>query len=412
MTRTVRLGSLFSGIGGLEEGIRLGLAAEGLASRVVWQVERDDFCRAVLAKHYPGVDRSVTDVCEAGRENLRAVDVVVGGFPCQDVSSAGLGAGLDGERSGLWYQYLRIVGELRPPIVVVENVASGARRWLCAVREGLQALGYRTRALGVAAADVGAPHRRARIFVVAHAERLELRLQQGGRSRTRGSGETESGAARADVADPDRVRREGLRSGGLLDGVGEALGHDAHRRGGQGSFPFCCDEPLGDAGRERLEIESVERSDEGSQRASAERASLLGDAGREGRPRPDGVGLRDEEQGAAPEPGRRDGEAQRGLGRGAHGLPGWLDRRPGAAEAPPEAQAGEDANRPRLDPAWPAGRGADQRPEEPPRTVAERQPNRRPRLRALGNAVVPQQAAVPGRVVGRILKSGLSTVDC
>lgn len=167
----LRCGSLFSGVGLFE----LGLIWSGLVSDVAWQVEIDPWCRSVLAARYPGADRSVSDVSLAGSSNLASVDLICGGFPCQDVSGAGLGAGLDGARSGLWYEYLRILGELRPSLVIVENVASGKGRWLCAVRSGLHALGYRTRAVQVSAADVGLPHRRERIFVVAYAnsERLD-----------------------------------------------------------------------------------------------------------------------------------------------------------------------------------------------------------------------------------------------
>lgn len=163
----LRCGSLFSGVGLFE----LGLAWSGLVSEVAWQVEIDSWCRSVLAARYPGADRSVSDVSLAGAANLASVDLICGGFPCQDVSGAGLGAGLGGARSGLWYQFRRILGEMRPRIAIVENVASGKGRWLCAVRSGLHALGYRTRAIQVSAADVGLPHRRERVFVVAYAER-------------------------------------------------------------------------------------------------------------------------------------------------------------------------------------------------------------------------------------------------
>ena len=100
-SRRVKFGSLFSGIGGLE----LGLERAGLATSIAWQVENDAKCRDVLAKHWPHVDRSITDVRSATSRNLAHVDGVCGGFPCQDVSSAGLGAGLDGERSGLWREF-------------------------------------------------------------------------------------------------------------------------------------------------------------------------------------------------------------------------------------------------------------------------------------------------------------------
>ncbi len=129
----LRMGSLFSGVGGLE----LGLEQAGVGE-IEWQVEIDAWCRAVLARRWPHANRSVVDVCKAGRATLPSVDLICGGFPCQDVSSAGLGEGLEGARSGLWYEYRRIVTELRPRCVVVENVASGKGRWLCEVLGDLQ----------------------------------------------------------------------------------------------------------------------------------------------------------------------------------------------------------------------------------------------------------------------------------
>jgi len=158
------IGSLFSGIGGLE----LGLERAGVG-RVVWQCEIDPFCRAVLAKHWPNVTR-FEDVSRP--RNWPAVDLICGGFPCQDVSAAGKRAGLAGARSGLWWMFAAVVAQVAPTWVVVENVASGVRLWLPAVRRHLCELGYRTRAFQLAAADVGAPHERRRVFVVAHASGL------------------------------------------------------------------------------------------------------------------------------------------------------------------------------------------------------------------------------------------------
>lgn len=152
------IGSLFSGIGGLE----LGLERAGVG-RTVWQVESDSYCRAVLARHWPNAVR-YTDVRTA--RDLPAVDVICGGFPCQDVSGAGKRVGLEGARSGLWYEFARIVAESNPRFVVVENVASGKGRWLPQVRAQLCELGYGTRAIALSAADVGAPHLRRRVFVV------------------------------------------------------------------------------------------------------------------------------------------------------------------------------------------------------------------------------------------------------
>ncbi len=167
----MRIGSLFSGIGGLE----LGLEWSGLG-HTVWQVEQSEFCRRVLERHWPSVER-FTDVCEVGAAELAPVDLICGGFPCQDISSAGKGAGLAGERSGLWYQFARIVEELSPRWVVVENVSSGARKWVDAVGSQLGFLGYETLPIPLSAADVGAPHLRRRVFIVAHSYGKSVRQQ-------------------------------------------------------------------------------------------------------------------------------------------------------------------------------------------------------------------------------------------
>lgn len=173
MTRTI--GSLFAGIGGLE----LGLERAGVG-HTSWQVEIDPFCKSVLSRHWPQVTR-YEDVKSVGAHNLARVDVLCGGFPCQDVSSAGKRAGVkEGTRSGLWFEYRRIISELRPEWVIVENVASGAKLWLPTVRRDLHVLGYDSAAIALSAADVGAPHLRRRIFVLAHTERFFLREQSGG----------------------------------------------------------------------------------------------------------------------------------------------------------------------------------------------------------------------------------------
>lgn len=160
------IGSLFSGLGGLE----LGLEWAGLGP-VQWQVEIDPFCREVLAKHWPNA-RRFADVKAVGLDTLGRVDIVCGGFPCQDVSLAGKGKGLDGDRSGLWFEQLRIIEELRPSVVVAENVPGLLRRGLDVVVEGLCGLGYAVEGTRLRAGDVGAPHRRERLFIVAYARGL------------------------------------------------------------------------------------------------------------------------------------------------------------------------------------------------------------------------------------------------
>lgn len=221
------IGSLFSGIGGLE----LGLEWAGLGP-VVWQVEMDPFCRRVLERHWPDADRSVTDVREAGRATLAPVDLVCGGFPCQDVSGAGKGAGLTGSRSGLWYEFARVVGELRPAWVVVENVSSGARRWVDDVVCGLVEFGYDALPIPLSAEDVGAWHRRKRVFIVAHSQRQPIR-QQSRRIEGQGgaAGKTKPWQDIGWSAEPDVVR--------VVHGV--PLGSHRRRALGNAVVPQCAE---------------------------------------------------------------------------------------------------------------------------------------------------------------------------
>jgi DNA (cytosine-5)-methyltransferase 1 len=112
------------------------------------------------------------DVRSLTAERLRAdgiePDVICGGFPCQDVSVAGNGAGLDGERSGLWFEYARLVGEVRPSYVIVENVAALLVRGIERVLGSLAALGYDAEWHCIPASFLGAPHRRDRLWLVAY----------------------------------------------------------------------------------------------------------------------------------------------------------------------------------------------------------------------------------------------------
>jgi DNA (cytosine-5)-methyltransferase 1 len=204
-TAKLRIGSLFSGIGGLE----LGLERAGVG-HVVFQCEIDPFCRQVLAKHWPNVER-FEDVTQP--RDWPEVDLICGGFPCQDVSAAGLGAGLAGARSGLWRYFADIVARVQPWIVVVENVASGKSRWLRQVRHDLHVRGYGTAAYAVSAADVGAPHLRRRVFVVANRDQAR-REGAGPEAHAEGCGPA-AGTWWASEPDVARVVH-GLRGG--LDG--------------------------------------------------------------------------------------------------------------------------------------------------------------------------------------------------
>jgi len=157
---------LFSGIGGFS----LGLERAGM--RTVAFCEIDPKCREVLAERWPAVPR-YDDIRSLTGDRLRtdgiAVDAICGGFPCQDISLAGKGAGLAGERSGLWFDYARIIGELRPRYVIVENVAALLGRGLDRVLGDLAALGFDAEWHCIPASALGARHRRDRLWIVAHA---------------------------------------------------------------------------------------------------------------------------------------------------------------------------------------------------------------------------------------------------
>lgn len=159
---TLTVGSLFSGIGGLD----LGFERAGMT--VAWQCEIDKAASTVLARHWPDVP-NMGDVRDVGH-GTPSVDVVVGGFPCQDVSVAGRRAGLDGERSGLWFEFRRIVGDLRPRWVVVENVpgllSSNGGRDFAVILRGLVECGYGVAWRVLDAQYFGVAQRRRRVFLV------------------------------------------------------------------------------------------------------------------------------------------------------------------------------------------------------------------------------------------------------
>lgn len=155
-------GSLFAGIGGIDLGLdRAGMHCE-------WQVEISPFCRKVLAKHWPDV-RRYNDVRECGKYNLAPVDFIAGGFPCQGISKCNKdGQGLQDSRSGLWYEYQRIIAEMRPRWVLIENVRNIFNRGFENVLAGLWEIGYDAEWSIVPACVFGAAHTRERMFIVAY----------------------------------------------------------------------------------------------------------------------------------------------------------------------------------------------------------------------------------------------------
>ena len=158
------VGSLFSGIGGFD----LGLERAGW--RVIWQVEHDVFRQSRLKRHWPHVElrgdiRTETD-------GLAKPDLICGGFPCQDLSTAGNREGLAGERSGLWFEYLRVVQELRPTWILIENVpgllSSHEGRDFEVVVSGLTQCGYGVAWRVLDSQYFGVAQRRRRVFVICY----------------------------------------------------------------------------------------------------------------------------------------------------------------------------------------------------------------------------------------------------
>ena len=161
----MRIGSLCSGYGGLDEGVRLVFPEASIA----WFCEYDRDPATILAHHWPDVPNH-HDVTTTDWAAVEPVDILTAGFPCQDLSYAGKGAGItEGTRSGLWYDVAHAVGVLRPRLVVLENVSAivARRPGLDVVLGSLAELGFDAEWVCVRASDVGAPHRRERWFCIA-----------------------------------------------------------------------------------------------------------------------------------------------------------------------------------------------------------------------------------------------------
>jgi DNA (cytosine-5)-methyltransferase 1 len=160
---TLRMIDTFSGIGGFS------LAARWLGGiETVQFVEREPFCHRILSKHFPGVPIH-DDICTYAPA-AGAADLIVGGFPCQDISQAGKGAGLAGSRSGLFYELLRVVRLVGPRYIVLENVAAITYRGMDDVLGALAEAGYDAEWACIPAAAVGACHQRDRWWCIAYAQ--------------------------------------------------------------------------------------------------------------------------------------------------------------------------------------------------------------------------------------------------
>jgi len=311
------------------------LAAEWAGIETVAFCEIEPYCQQVLMKHWPDVP-IYNDVRELTRERLeqdgvigngRTIDLICGGYPCQPFSVAGKRRGTKDDRH-LWPEMFRLVRELRPTWVLGENVAGHVSLGLDDVLSDLESAGYKTRAFIIPAAAVGAPHRRDRVFVVAYSEGEQDRRGEQPRIQS------DIGANGQNVAD---TASEGL-SQRRQSGFAKA---EKETETGMESKPQRCGENVANpysAGREKCDITSC--STELGQYSRCIDEKWIQSLTRATQPRLGGV---------------------------LDGISDWLD---GCR--------------------WPAPLGRDQYDWEPPRVVVGSR-NRASRLKALGNAVVPQQ---------------------
>ena len=174
----IKMGSLFSGIGGFELGAQMAFDEAGIAHQTLWQVEQNKFCQKVLAKHWPD-SKIYDDVRAITIDNVDPVDVLMAGFPCQDISTAGLKRGIyEGEKSSLWWEVWRLTCELRPRVLVLENVANIVRLGGADVLGSLASIGYDAEWSIISAKQFGAPHLRERWFCVAYPNEVGLQKKR------------------------------------------------------------------------------------------------------------------------------------------------------------------------------------------------------------------------------------------
>jgi DNA (cytosine-5)-methyltransferase 1 len=160
---TLRIGSLCTGYGGLDMAVR-----SVFDGSLVWCADNDKHAAVVMDAQYPDVP-NLGDLTRLDWQTVESVDVIAAGFPCQDISYSGRGAGIEkGAKSGIWKNIVTGIRVLRPQLVVVENVAAIRRRGLDRVLGDLAEMGYYSVWTSVRASDIGAPHRRERVFILGY----------------------------------------------------------------------------------------------------------------------------------------------------------------------------------------------------------------------------------------------------
>jgi DNA (cytosine-5)-methyltransferase 1 len=404
---TLRELHLFAGAGGGLLGSLL------LGHRPVCAVEIDPYCRRVLAARrdeglLPAELEIHDDVTTFDGHAWRGrVDLVAGGFPCQDISVAGKGAGLDGKRSGLFFELLRVVREVRPRWVYLENVPAITSRGLDRVLGALAELGFDAEWCVLSAADAGAPHLRKRWWCLARMVDADAG-QRGGAEHALCAGRDAADHGRADVPDAISRKREQRHDGALLQrrvdkaeqarmgcsgcdvpdaasgqGDGQRRGELACASGARGcgdaaAGAGCQDDPDADSRRQQVGgssalhrgSDALRRDADGLRKAGRGSWSDAADAHDAGRGEPRNAVAAPAQHAAAECGGGR--AAERRLGGAADGMARWLDQTAAGY------WAGDWETQPRL---------------------AQGQANRVARLRALGNGQVPQTAAMAFQIL-------------
>ena len=400
--------ALFAGVGGLELGLQVAL---GDAYRCVCYVEREAYAASTLVARMEDktLDRAPVwdDVSSFDGKAWRGkVDLISGGFPCQDISVAGKGEGIkEGTRSGLWGEFARIIREVRPRLVFVENVSALLARGVDRVLGDLAEMGFDAEWGSVRAADVGAPHRRERIFILAQ-DTAGVGWRRRGDGDSGGSGrKIQIAGLCGGLAEPEaggqRVVRKLSRRDGQLDGNHEELDDSPSAR-----------QPRKGRSEESSTVRDEARSGE-SDRRRGEVADTEGDHGRT-RERGEEEGTRERgerRRGSSVRDGElADADCSRTSQRRGDSRMGWIGQPfpPGPADREawerilavyPElapAVVAEPTNRKNRQVGISSRFGYASGAEIEPAVcrVADGMAYRVDRLRACGNGVVPLQAAV------------------
>lgn len=352
--------SLFSGIGGID------LAFTWAGFNIIAQVEIDKYCRRVLAKHAPRYwpdAFQLEDIKNASKENLPRSDVLFGGFPCTDISVAGKQAGITTEtRSGLWFEFARLIGELRPRIVFLENVPPITSNGGTIVISQLASMGYDAEWCVIPATAVGAPHRRERWYCVAYTANGWIDRRIG----IKGDDATGS-------------QQRGIHRGDGTYGRAEVVGDS------------CSIRQLCTMGKGRSDIPNGQWNPSPDQQIRGEREFGVGEIGivdDSRRARLEGCSECESQFSPTAQSGegyRWESQTQSGVGRIFDGLPQRLDefRQLNKFPAPPDKPQYE----------W-----------ESPRVIETKGKHYKDRIKALGNSVLPQVVYPFARIIRTLLE--------